>query len=119
MAADMTELLDDLQAEHADLDALLVGADTSNPSAAAGWTVADCLGHLWFFDREATTALRDPDAFNAGLQRVGEDPEGFVARTLDEPRALGDRLAGQARAQRGELLAALREKDPSTKVPWY
>ena len=119
MPADMTGLLDDLSAEHADLDALVDGADLSQPSAAAGWTVGDCLGHLWYFDREATIALRDPDAFNARLQRVFDDPEGFTAGTLDEPRALGDQLATHAREQRSELLAALRETDPATKVPWY
>src|SRR3954469_9272909 len=100
MAADMTELLDDLQAEHADLDALVDGADLSHPSAAAGWTVGDCVGHLWFFDREATTALHDPDAFNAGLDAIVSDPSAYVTRTLEEPRALGDRLPGKARAQR-------------------
>ena len=119
MPADMTGLLDDLSAEHADLDALVDGADLSQPSAAAGWTVGDCLGHLWYFDREATIALRDPDEFNARLQRVFDDPEGFTTSTLDEPRALGDQLASRAREQRAELLAALRETDPATKVPWY
>jgi uncharacterized protein (TIGR03084 family) len=119
MPADMTGLLDDLRAEHADLDALVEGADLSKPSAAAGWTIGDCVGHLWYFDREATTALRDPDAFQAGLQRVAADPDGFVAATLDEPRALGDRLPEQARQQRADLLAALRDADPASKVPWY
>jgi uncharacterized protein (TIGR03084 family) len=119
MPADMTGLLDDLRAEHADLDALVEGADLSRPSAAAGWTIGDCVGHLWYFDREATTALRDPQAFQAGLKRVVDDPDGFVAATLDEPRALGDQLPEQARRQRAELVAALRDADPASKVPWY
>src|SRR5438270_8652909 len=119
MAADMTELLDDLQAEHADLDALVDGADMLKPSAAAGWTVGDCVGHLWFFDREATTALRDPDAFQAGVEQIARDPEGYMAGTLDQARALGDALPDNARAQRAELLVALRSADPGAKVPWY
>jgi uncharacterized protein (TIGR03084 family) len=119
MPADMTGLLADLQAEHADLDALVDGADFSVPSAAAGWTVGDCVGHLWFFDREATTALRDPDSFRAGLDRVTADPDAFVATTLGEPRALGDGLAQEAKRQRAELIAALADADPSEKVPWY
>jgi len=119
MAADMTELLDDLQAEHADLDALVDGADMSKASAAAGWTVGDCLGHLWFFDREATTALRDPVAFQAGVERIARDPEGYMAGTIEQARALGDALPDEARAQRAELLEALRSADPGTKVPWY
>src|SRR5947209_1349879 len=57
MPTDMTALLADLRAEQADLDVLLDGADLARPSAAAGWSVGDCLGHLWFFDREATREL--------------------------------------------------------------
>ena len=119
MPPDLSALLADLQAEHADLDTLVASADLSRPSAAAGWTIGDCLGHLWFFDREATTALRDPDAFNAGLARIAADPDGYMASTLDEARALGDKLSEHAREQRGELLDALRAADPSAKVPWY
>src|SRR3954452_24330706 len=119
MAADMTELLDDLQAEHADLDALLVGADTSKPSAAAGWTVADCVGHLWFFDREATTALCDPGAFRTNVEALLGNPDGYMESTLEQARALGDDLAATAATQRNALLDALRATDPGVKVPWY
>ncbi len=119
MAADMTALLDDLAAEHADLDALVAGRDLTAPSAAAGWTVGDCLGHLWFFDREATTALVDPDAFGTGLQQIAADPDGYMAAHLDEARALGPALPAVSREQRAALLAALRDTDPATKVAWY
>lgn len=119
MPADMTELLDDLQAEHADLDAVVAGVDMSKPSAAAGWTVGDCVGHLWFFDREATTALEDPDTFRASLEQVTRDPDGYMTNTLEQPRALGDALADEARRQRALLLDALRKADPGEKVPWY
>src|SRR3954470_10381425 len=118
MAADMTELLDDLQAEHADLDALLVGAEMSRPSAAAGWTVGDCVGHLWFFDREATTALRDPDAFRANVEVLLADPDGYMESTLEQARALGDDLPATAATQRTALLDALRAAAPGVKVPW-
>lgn len=119
MPTDMTALLDDLRAEHADLDALVDGADLSAPSAAAGWTVGDCLGHLWFFDREATTALRDPDAFTVGVERIATDPAGYMSGALDEARALGSDLPQRARTQRADLLAALHDADPAAKVPWY
>ena len=119
MAADMTELLDDLQAEQAALDALVDGADMSTPSAAAGWTVADCVGHLWFFDREATKALRDPDAFRAGVEELSRDPAAYMQSTVEQARALGDSLREKARAQRVDLIDALRAADPGEKVPWY
>src|SRR3954451_21778021 len=119
MAADMTELLDDLQAEHADLDALLVGADTSKPSAAAGWTVGDCVGHLRFFDREATTALRDPDGFRTNIELLLANPDGYMESTLEQARALGSDLPATAATQRKVLIDALRASDPGVKVPWY
>ena len=115
----MTALLDDLAAEHADLDALIGDADLSLDTPAAGWTVGDTIAHLWFFDREATTALVDPEAFAAGLKRAMDDPENYVARTLDEGKALGDELPRVWRQTRADLLAALRAADPSTKVPWF
>jgi uncharacterized protein (TIGR03084 family) len=119
VATDMTALLDDLAAEHADLDRLVEGRDLATPSAAAGWSVADCLGHLWFFDRAATTALVDPDAFGATLQRIAADPDAYMQAHLDEARALGTTLPTAARAARASLLAALATTDPATKVPWY
>ena len=115
----MTALLDDLAAEHADLDALVAGRDLLAPSAATGWTVGDCLGHLWFFDREATTALVDPEAFAASLARIAADPDAYMAAHLAEARALGPELPAAAREQRAALVAALIAADPATKVPWY
>jgi uncharacterized protein (TIGR03084 family) len=119
MPPDLTALLDDLSAEHADLDRLVAGADLDRPSAAAGWTVGDCVGHLWFFDREATKALVDPDGFTAGLDRIASDPDGYMKATLEEARALGAELMPSARATRRGLLDALRAADPAAKVPWY
>jgi uncharacterized protein (TIGR03084 family) len=119
MPPDLAAILNDLRAEHADLDRLVDGADLATPSAAAGWSVGDCLGHLWFFDREATKALVDPDAFNAGLQRIAEDPDDYMTTALDAARNVGPQLAAEARRARRELLDALGNTDPSAKVPWY
>jgi uncharacterized protein (TIGR03084 family) len=119
LAADMIALLDDLAAEHADVDALVAGRDLTTPSAAAGWTVGDCLGHLWFFDREATTALADPEAFAASVQLIAADPDRYMSAHLDAARALGPALPAASREQRTALLAALAKADPATKVAWY
>jgi uncharacterized protein (TIGR03084 family) len=119
VAVDLTTLLEDLRAEHADLDASVAGADLDRATPADGWTVGDTVAHLWFFDREATTALTDPERFTAGLEEVVRDPEGFMARTLDEGRALGQRLPEVWRETRRELLDALAAADPAAKVPWY
>ena len=116
---DMTEILDDLRAEHADLDALVADADLSTATPAEGWTVGDTVGHLWFFDREATRALTAPEEFTASLQELLAAPDAFIARTLEEPRSLGDRLPAVWRETRASLLAALSAADPASKVPWY
>ena len=119
VATDMTSLLDDLRAEHADLDALVDGVDLTRPTPAAGWSVGDTIGHLWFFDREATTALVDRDAFAAIIKGIGEDAAAYLARTDEAPRALGDRLPEVWRQTRADLLAALAAADPASKVPWF
>ena len=114
-------LLDDLGAEHAALDERVAGLDDagwSTPTPAEGWTVADGISHLAFFDRSAVLALTDGDAFRAHL---GE----LVAAAADQPDvALGRRgdhgalLAGW-REGRAALLAAARDADPAARVPWY
>ena len=115
----MTALLDDLAAEHADLDALTTGAELGLQTPAEGWTVGDTIAHLWFFDREATTALVDAEAFAAILKEAVENPDGYMARTLGEGRVLGDELPAVWRETRADLLAALRAADPASKVPWF
>lgn len=115
----MTALLDDLRAEHDDLDALVVDADLALPTPAEGWTVGDTVAHLWFFDREATTALVDPERFAAILDEAITDSDGYMKRTLDDGRALGDELPAVWRATREQLLSALAAADPTVKVPWF
>lgn len=116
----MDDLCDDLAAEHADLDRLVGDADVSTPTPAPGWTVADQLSHLWFFDQRALLALTDPDAFAADsaalLQAVveGPDPSVVAGRTL----ATADLLDGWRR-DREQLVAHARTVDPRSRVPWY
>src|SRR4051794_25979435 len=103
----MTSLLDDLEAEHAELDAAVVETDLSLPTPAEGWTVGDTIAHLWFFDREATTALTDAGAFARVLDEAVSDPDGYMARPLGEGRDLGDNLPQVWRETRRALLDAL------------
>src|SRR3954447_19823294 len=120
---DITEILDDLRAEHADLDApetpdglragraaldaLAAGADLAAPTPAEGWTVGDTIGHLWFFDREATRAPTTPEQFTASVQQAVTARAEFMPRGQEEPGALGERLPEVWRQTRAELLAAL------------
>ena len=115
----MTEILDDLVAEHASLDELAAGADLDEPTPAAGWTIGDTLGHLWYFDRAAVTALVDKDGFDAILKQAIADPDAYRAESETAHREYGERLPDVARTTRAELIDALRASDPTTKVPWY
>jgi len=114
-------ICNDLAAEHDALDALVAPLTPSvwdQPTPAVGWTIRDQISHLWYFDRTATLALTDADAFEASKQVVladsSGDPSSSIGRAMSAPALL------QAwRADRANLLAALRVVDPSTRVPWY
>jgi uncharacterized protein (TIGR03084 family) len=116
---ELPTLLADLRAEHDDLDTIVTGVDWTRSTPAGGWTIADTVGHLWYYDRAATLALEDAGAFVASLETVIADPEAAAAAALHEATALGDQLATQWRQTRAGLLDALTAADPTTRVPWY
>ncbi|HXA27513.1 MAG TPA: TIGR03084 family metal-binding protein [Candidatus Angelobacter sp.] len=116
-------ILADLAAEHDDLDRIVAPLDAAaweTPTPAEGWAVRDQVGHLAFFDREAVRALSDPEGFNAGLAGLLADPEGWMARTVEEGRALAPaELLALWRERRAELLDSARFVDPKARIPWY
>src|SRR5437016_1396966 len=66
MAMNMDQLCDDLLAETADLEALVVplddaGWETATP--AEGWSIKDQVAHLAYFDDRAHESLTDPETF--------------------------------------------------------
>jgi uncharacterized protein (TIGR03084 family) len=120
---DYGALLDDLQAEHDDLVAAMAGmteADWDAPTPAPGWSSRDQIRHLAFFDGVTVTALTDPDAFAALRDEIMRDLTAYV-------EAVGQRGAGKSgeamldwfALERNALVKALRDVDPSTKVPWF
>jgi uncharacterized protein (TIGR03084 family) len=115
----MTALLDDLAAEHAAVDDVTADAELGQDTPAAGWTIGDTIAHLWFFDREATTALVDPEEFGRILEEAINEPDAYMARTLSDGKQLGADLPTVWRRTRSDLLAALRATPASTKVPWF
>jgi len=122
VAGDLDALLVDLEAESADLDAIVGEADLdmlSMPTPAAGWSVGDTMGHLWFFDVEGRRALEDPAGFVAGLEELMADPDGYMARHLDTIRRLGESVLPSWQEERRSIIAALRKTDPAARVPWY
>lgn len=125
--SDLATLRADLIAEHHDLD-LLVAALTptqwAQPTASPGWTVADQIGHLTYFDEAAALAISDPDGFarhlEIALAAMGRGPTALDDYTLGDFRALAPAAALQRwRAARTQLVSAAETLQPGTRVPWY
>ena len=127
MAPDPTtlaDLLDDLGAEHADLDASVGSLDEAAwglATPAEGWAVRDQVSHLAFFDDAATMAIVDPDAFvvmaEAAVAAAAGDP-------MEEHLRRGRAMTGaevlawwrRARHDSGQAAASLGPRD---RVPWF
>ena len=114
-------LLADLRAEHDALDERVDALDDAGwttPTPAEGWTVADSVSHLAFFDRAAILALTDADAFRAHLGELAADaasePDTALARAGDHAALLTTWRDG-----RQALLDAAATADPTARVPWY
>lgn len=117
---DLSGLIADLEAESAELDALVVNAsDWSLDTPAQGWTIAHQIAHLIWTDRVAALAATDADAFYRSAGIALEDPTGFVDRTAAQTLAPRDEMVGTWRAGRAALTAALLAVPAGTRLPWY
>jgi uncharacterized protein (TIGR03084 family) len=119
--SDLSALCDDLEAEEADLDAVVAALpppswDVATP--AAGWAIRDEIAHLAMGERLAALAASDPEAFG---RRLGELLSDLAAVQRDHDAAASaepEQLLGSWRAERAGLLAALRAHDASDRIPW-
>lgn len=120
---DLNMLLDDLAAEHAELDSMVAhlsadGWTTATP--AEGWDVRDQIGHLAFFDDEATLALSNPEGFQEKLQEIARDVGAFMDRSVAQGRELDpEGVLKWWRTARDQMLVAARGTDPRIRIPWY
>jgi len=119
---DIAEMLDDLAAESAEVDALVADLPAegwATPTPAAGWTVAHQVGHLAWTDAAAHLAMTDPDAFAEHFNPALSELDGFVDRGaeeyLDQPAVMLERW----RAGRAQVLEDLAEVPPGVKVAWF
>ncbi len=126
MAPDPTtlaELLDDLGAEHADLDAMVAPLDEGSwglATPAEGWAVRDQVSHLAFFDDAAAMAIVDPDAFvvmaEAAVAAAGDPMEEHLRRG----RAMtGAEVLRWWRRARHDSVHAASSLGPRDRVPWF
>ncbi|HEV3472670.1 MAG TPA: maleylpyruvate isomerase family mycothiol-dependent enzyme [Actinomycetota bacterium] len=120
---DIHALLDDLGGEHAALDAIVADLTTQawkTATPAEGWDVQDQIGHLAFFDDEATLALSNPEGFQEKLQELARDVGAFMDRSVSRGRELEPaEVLEWWRSAREQMIAAARATDPRIRIPWY
>jgi uncharacterized protein (TIGR03084 family) len=118
----MHELTADLAAETAGVRKLIAGlqeAGWRTPTPAIGWTIADQISHLAYFDDAAVISATDAERFAAEL--MSDIEKGLTADDVAERfrGRSGQELLNwfdQSRQRLGEVFAAL---DPTVRVPWF
>ena len=123
MPVDMYALAGDLAAETAvtrDLVADLSEDGWRTPTPAPGWTIADQIGHLAYFDEMAVKSALRPEEFAAELaaaQASGAiDPDALAARYRDRS---GAQILAWFDVARATLLGTFAGLDPGLRVPWF
>ena len=124
-SSELDTLRRDLVDEQAALDEVvgdIKDQEWQRATPSPGWSVADQIGHLTYFDTSAATAIADPDDFRIGVSELvaGATNEGFDTFTLGGFRSLSpnEQLAAWRRARRALADAAQSLRD-ETRVPWY
>jgi uncharacterized protein (TIGR03084 family) len=116
----MYALAGDLAAETAvtrDLVADLSEAGWRTPTPAAGWTIADQIGHLAYFDEMAVTSAVRPEEFTTAVQALDDvDPDALAASYRDRS---GPQILAWFDAARALLLGTFAGLDPGLRVPWF
>lgn len=115
----------DLVVEQGELDAFVAPLSDERwmlATPSPGWTVADQIGHLTYFDGSAVNAILDPERFQAEMGDLieGALAEGVDTFTLGAFRTLAPRQQLAAwRYNRSALAAAARTLNDDTRVDWY
>ncbi len=119
---DVGDVRADLLAEQQALDEIVAPLDADDwrlPTPSPGWSVADQIGHLTYFDGTAALAIADPDAFAQSMAELLRAADGdaitlAVARSGSAARLLTAWRSN--RAVLAETSTTLRDGD---RVPWY
>jgi uncharacterized protein (TIGR03084 family) len=118
---DVQRVAADLRAEQDTLDAIVAGLAAEQwrlPTPSPGWTVADQIGHLTYYDRAAATAIEDPPAFKESMAELFGDPGRIDDLTLHRHLSTPD-LLDTWRATRRRLARAAATLDDDRRVEWY
>ena len=121
------DIAQDLRAEHEALDAVVAPLDADRwrlATPSPGWTVADQIGHLTYFDAAAVVAITEPERFlleRAELaRRAASHDAGYDDLTLSAYRAMdAAELLVAWRAGRAALIEAATRLTDATRVEWY
>jgi uncharacterized protein (TIGR03084 family) len=123
---DVADVLADLVDEQQSLDDIVAPLSPEQWAMATpspGWTIADQIGHLTYFDGTAASAITDPDAFTEQMNRllaVGTTGGSADDVTLGAYRAMTPgELLDAWRANRQALAAAGATLANDTRVAWY
>ena len=116
----LTELLDDVRAEHVELVRIVAEADLDVLVPAEPWDIRDTASHLMVGDAKGLLAASDPEGFAAELPQVIADPTGYLEHWLEAGRGLSRaELVRQWNEGFEQMVAAFAELPAGTKVPWY
>ncbi len=123
MTIDMSTLVADLSAESVDLDTMLAPLDEAQwrlATPAAGWSIADQVSHLAYFDETALAAAINPDRFRRDAAELTADDADFPDRIAARFRAMpGRELLAWLRGTRATFLDTFATLEPSQRLPWY
>lgn len=121
--ADLDQIRGDLSREHDALDSLvadLAETDWRRPTPAEGWSIADQIGHLAFFDEQATLAVTNPNAFAASLKEIVEDVGNFMDWSVAKGRTMwGPGVLAWWREARGKAMESFAHVDPGQRIAWF
>lgn len=117
---DVRHLVADLRSEQEALDDVVAAISPERwalPTPSAGWSIADQIEHLAYFEGAAAQAIQDPDRFSASAELLLASPD-FDAVTLNRT-ATGAELLEQWRRKRTRLVSLIESLEPGTRIPWY
>jgi uncharacterized protein (TIGR03084 family) len=123
----VADVREDLIAEQNALDTSVSGCDEAIfdlPTDSPGWTVADQIAHLAYFDNAAAVAITKPDQFKSMVDDLWEHAAkggGAVDDfTLGSYRVMTPaELTARWRADRASLAEASRSLADDNRVIWY